>query len=88
MSWTLTQWGRSRSGVSGVPWRTLTDDEYAAACELYPELPDRGYFTREPEASGPVCSCRFKDDPADHPPHTHAQYCAVRQAADAAATED
>lgn len=47
--WILTAWGKTRSGIIGVPWRDLTDEEFAAAEALFApgELRSRGYFERE-----------------------------------------
>lgn len=42
--WKLTEWGASRYGLPGVPWRDLTDEEFAAAEALHPEIRERGYF--------------------------------------------
>lgn len=47
MSWKLTPWGKTRAGVTGIPWRDLTDDEFMAIEELHPEIRDRGYFVHE-----------------------------------------
>lgn len=44
--WKLTEWGKSRLGLPGVPWRDLTDSEYAEARVLYPGIDERGYFER------------------------------------------
>ncbi len=92
MSWTLTAWAQTRQGLAGIPWRDLTDDEYAAALRLYPELGDRGYFEPAGEAEAdtteddeapevPGCTCRWKHDPFKAP-EQHANYCAVSTAAE------
>lgn len=54
MSWKLTAWARTREGLAGVPWRDLSDDEYAAALDIYPELGERGYFEPATPAAGAV----------------------------------
>lgn len=46
MTWRLTAFGETRLALPGVPWRDLSDEEFAAACERYPELEERGYFER------------------------------------------
>lgn len=50
--WKLTDWGKTRAGLPGMPWRDLTDAEFNRAKALYPELPERGYFAYE--AEGPL----------------------------------
>jgi hypothetical protein len=45
--WKLTVWAKTRRPVSGVPWRDLTDEEFAALETNYAGL-DR-YFYHEPE---------------------------------------
>ena len=47
MSWKLTAYGATRLPLTGVPWRDMTDEEFAAAEARYPELRDRGYFAHE-----------------------------------------
>ena len=42
--WKLTQFGRTRSPLSGVPWRDLSDEEFAAVEAAHPTIRDRGYF--------------------------------------------
>lgn len=46
MTWKLTTYGKTRLGVTGVPWRDLSDDEFAAAEALFEPgvLRSRGYF--------------------------------------------
>ena len=46
MAWKLSAWGQTRMPLTGIPWRDLTDEEFAAAEARYPELRDRGYFER------------------------------------------
>lgn len=56
MPWKLTSWGQTRMPLTGVPWRDLSDAEFAAAEERHPEIRDRGYFEEEPagEVSRPA----------------------------------
>ena len=57
MAWKLTSWGQTRMPLTGVPWRDLSDAEFAAAEERYPELRERGYFEpadAEAEATEPA----------------------------------
>lgn len=56
MPWKLTSWGRTRMPLTGVPWRDLSDDEFAAAEDRHPELRERGYFEEDPaeEAGRPA----------------------------------
>lgn len=56
MAWKLTSWGATRMPLPGVPWRDLSDEEFAAAEWRYPELRERGYFEAEPaeEAARPA----------------------------------
>ena len=44
--WKLTDWGQTRMPLTGVPWRDLSDEEFAAAEARYPELRERGYFAQ------------------------------------------
>lgn len=48
MTWKLTAFGKTRSPLTGVPWRDLSDEEFVAAEALFPEgvLRDRGYFEK------------------------------------------
>ena len=52
--WKLTPWGQTRAGVTGVPWRDLTDDEFAAAEALFEPgvLRARGYFRQGQPSRG------------------------------------
>jgi len=47
--WKLTAWGKTRHGLLGVPWRDLTDEEFAAAEALFEPgaLRAQGYFRQE-----------------------------------------
>jgi len=47
--WKLTSWAKTRSPLSGIPWRDLTDEEFEAAEAQFPEglLREAGYFYRE-----------------------------------------
>lgn len=67
MTWNLTAWGRSRLPLTGVPWRELTDEEFAAAEILYPEIQERGYFERVTEVTveGPSVRPRRGAPPPD-----------------------
>ena len=51
--WKLTEWGKTRTGLPEVPWRDLTDEEYASALSLYPVLPERGYFVQDEPGPAP-----------------------------------
>ncbi len=44
--WKLTCWAKTRDPLPGVPWRDMTDEEFAAVEALFPEgtLRARGYF--------------------------------------------
>ncbi len=46
MTWKLTTYGKTRAGVPGVPWRDLSDEEFAAAEALFEPgvLRSREYF--------------------------------------------
>lgn len=46
MTWKLTTYGKTRAGVPGVPWRDLSDEEFAAAEALFAPgvLRAREYF--------------------------------------------
>ena len=48
MTWKLTDWGKTRSGVPGVPWRDLTNKEFRDAEKLFEkgELKAQGYFEK------------------------------------------
>lgn len=50
MTWKLTEWGKTRMPLPGIPWRDMTDEEFATACASTPGLEERGYFedVREP----------------------------------------
>lgn len=77
MPWKLTSWGRTRMPLTGVPWRDLSDDEFAAAEERHPELRERGYFEEEhadevgrPAARrtrGPALAAAESDGPGPEP---------------------
>ena len=49
MSWRLTEWGKTRMPLPGIPWRDMTDEEFAAASSAAPGLDERGYFEPVPE---------------------------------------
>ena len=51
MAWKLSAWGMTRMPLTGIPWRDLTDEEFAAAEERYPELRGRGYFEETEEVT-------------------------------------
>jgi len=42
----LTRFGQSRLALSGVPWRDLTDEEFAKALEKHPGMEEHGYFVQ------------------------------------------
>lgn len=46
MTWRLTEWAKTRSPLNGVPWRDLSDEEFAAAESRFPKgvLREQGYF--------------------------------------------
>lgn len=44
MTWKLTEWGKTRMPLPGIPWRDMTDEEFATACAEMPGLEERGYF--------------------------------------------
>ncbi|MGE0227759.1 MAG: hypothetical protein AB7I38_10970 [Dehalococcoidia bacterium] len=77
MPWKLTSWGRTRMPLIGVPWRDLSDAEFAAAEERHPEIRERGYFEAEPaeeagrpaarRARGGVVTATASDGPAPEP---------------------
>ena len=48
MTWTLTRWAKTRRPLAGVPWRDLTDEEFASAEVRYPSLRAQGYFEQAP----------------------------------------
>lgn len=53
MTWRLTEWGKTRLPLPGIPWRDMSDAEFAEALVVYPDLRSRRYFahlaeTREP----------------------------------------
>jgi hypothetical protein len=54
MSYRLTDYGKGRRALAGVPWRDLTDDEMAAAEARYPGIGGRGYFEQEQPAVTPL----------------------------------
>lgn len=47
MSYKLTAFGRSRLALSRVPWRDLSDEEFAAAVARHPGMEEHGYFVKE-----------------------------------------
>jgi len=54
MTWKLTPYGQTRTGLPGVPWRDLSPEEFASAEKLHPGIRDRGYFEREKPPVEPV----------------------------------
>lgn len=58
MSWKLTTYGKTRLGVTGVPWRDLSDDEFAVAESLFEPgvLRAREYFERVDDGGGQIAS--------------------------------
>lgn len=62
----LTRFAQTRTPLPGVPWRDLSDEEFAAAELRYPELRERGYF--EPgEVDAPPSRRRRTTEPAAEP---------------------
>jgi len=49
MTYKLTKFGQSRLPLTGVAWRDLSDEEYAAALARHPGMEDHGYFVKEDE---------------------------------------
>jgi hypothetical protein len=49
----LTRFGQSRLALSGVPWRDLSDEEYAKAVEKHPGMEEHGYFVKVVEEAVP-----------------------------------
>jgi hypothetical protein len=45
--WKLTEYGKTRTGLPGVPWRDLTAHEFAEAKRRHPGIEERGYFERD-----------------------------------------
>jgi hypothetical protein len=82
MTWKLTPWGKTRSGVTGIPWRDLSDEEFAAAEAMFEpgELLAHGYFEKEAipvvesvsvrvsESEFPRRTRKFKDTNEGSPP--------------------
>lgn len=61
MTWKLTDWAKTRSPATGVPWRDLTDKEFAAVEALFPKgvLREHGYFYHEmPKEEEPPAPAR------------------------------
>ena len=55
MTWQLTPYAKTREPLNRVPWRDLSDEEFAAADALYEGLlQERGYFVPVPVASTPA----------------------------------
>ncbi|MCC6959455.1 MAG: hypothetical protein IT301_06370 [Dehalococcoidia bacterium] len=55
MTWRLTEWAKTRMPLPGIPWRDMTDEEFAEARSRVPELEERGYFAFIPDpGTGPV----------------------------------
>ena len=50
MTWKLTAWGKTRAGVTGVPWRDLSDAEYEQVAGKFPAGALEVYFEKEPIA--------------------------------------
>lgn len=45
----LTHYGRSRRPLPGVPWRDLTDEEYATVVKNHPGMEEQDYFFKAEE---------------------------------------
>lgn len=71
MTYQLTDFGKTRIGLPGVPWRDLTDAEYREARELHPGMEDQGYFVhvsaaelKEEHAAGEAATESNDQEPA------------------------
>lgn len=54
MTYKLTAYAKTRKNLPGVPWRDLSDEEYAAAVEANPGMEEQGYFEKAiEEEDGP-----------------------------------
>ncbi len=53
MTWKLTDWAKTRAGVTGIEWRDYTDEEFEALEAEHPELRQRGYFEHEAAEPAP-----------------------------------
>lgn len=51
--WKLTPYGKTRTPLTGVPWRDLTDSEFEAAEKRHEELRERGYFEHGESEAAP-----------------------------------
>lgn len=49
VTWKLTAYAKTRMNLPGVPWRDLSDEEYAAVIEAHPYIEDKGYFEKVAE---------------------------------------
>lgn len=66
MTWKLTAWAKTRLPVTGVPWRDLSDEEFAAASAEfaggalapYFEYVDDAAAAREAEPHEPAAARR------------------------------
>lgn len=47
MSYRLTSYGKTRLGLPGIPWRDMSDEEFAAAVARHPGIEDKGYFVKD-----------------------------------------
>lgn len=53
MTWKLNAFGKTRAGVTGVPWREMSDEEYEAVSAQFDEGALSVYFEQEPEPVRP-----------------------------------
>lgn len=65
--WKLTEYGKSRVGLPGVPWQDLTNAEFAAAKRLHPGIQERGYFEHFTEAEAEAKAAEPVIDEAAQP---------------------
>ena len=61
--WKLTCWAKTRDPLPGVPWRDMTDEEFATVEAMFPEgaLRERGYFKHVETTPAPAAE---ESDPA------------------------
>lgn len=62
MTWKLNSFGKTRSGVTGVPWRELSDEEYERYTAEVGDL--SAYF----EAEGPKPGLPGGPEASEHQP--------------------
>ena len=54
MTWKLTDYAKTRMPLPGVPWRDLSDDEFAQVERKHPSIRQRGYFVKESVSVTPI----------------------------------